>query len=188
MYHLAIGPTCSLVDYPGSSCMNELRELTFRDIFSSLHFLLWNCYIVSSLLRTSQFIRFFQRRLLISRLSTCFFQSLSRDHPLQAFHHLPKVFHFSHQPRHLRTSLALEHSAPLLLGPGDGAPRCVELYPTATVATYQMPVGHRFLGHSFPSRRHRFGQPSCSCVVLKKPSFFHLIFTLGKCPKVSFFL
>ena len=42
----------------------------------------------------------------------------------------------------------------------------MEMYPTATVATDQMPVGHMFLGHSFPSRRHRFDQPSCSCIVL----------------------
>ena len=100
------------------------------------------------------------------------FQSLSRDHPLQAFHHLPKVFYFSHQPLLIRTSLALEHSAPLHLGPGDGAPRGVELYHSATVATYQIPVGHMCLGHSFPSRRHRFDQSSCSCVALQKAVFF----------------
>ena len=122
------------------------------------------------------------RCLSIPCLSTCFFKSLSRDHPLQAFHHLPKVFHFSHQPRHLRTSLALGHSVPLHLGPGDGAPRGVELYPTATVATDQMHVGHMFLGHSFPNRRHRFDQSSCSCVALKR-LFFHLVSPLGKCPK-----
>ena len=112
------------------------------------------------------FLRFFQRCLSVPCFSTCFFQSLSCDHPLQAFHHLPKVFHFSNQPRHLRTSLALEHSAPLHLRPGDGAPRGVELYPTDTVATDQMPVGH-----SFPSRCHRFDQPSCSCVVLTNTFF-----------------
>ena len=58
------------------------------------------------------------------------------------------------------------------------------MYPTATVATDQMPVGHMFLGHSFPSLRHRFDQSSCSCVALKR-AVFNLVFPLGKCPKVS---
>ena len=94
-------------------------------------------------------------------LSSFFFQSLSRDHPLQAFHHLPKIFHFSHQPRHLCTPLAREHtSAPPHLGPGDGAPRAVELYPAATVSADQMPVG-------FPPCCHdRVDQSSCLSVVL----------------------
>ena len=152
-----------------------------------LHFTFFCGTVITCLLSYAllPFLRFFQRCLSTPCFSTCLFQSLSSHHPLQASHHIPKVFHFSHQPRHLRTSLALEHSAPLHLGPGDGARRGVELNPTATVATNQMPVGHSFLGHSFPSRRHRFDQPSCLCVVLKN-TFFYLIFPLGKCPTISF--
>ena len=68
-------------------------------------------------------------------------QSLSRDHPLQAFHHLPRIFHVSHQHRHLCTPLAREHTSALPhLGPGDGAPRAVKMYPAATVSADQMPA------------------------------------------------
>ena len=92
-----------------------------------------------------------------------FFQSLSRDHPLQAFHHLPKIFHFSHQHRHLCTPLAREHTSALPhLGPGDGAPRAVKLYPAATVSADQMPAWCH----------DRVDQSSRSSVVLKKTGFF----------------
>ena len=110
-------------------------------------------------------LRFFQCCLLIPCFSSFFFQSLSRDHPLQAFHHLPKIFHFSHQPRHLCTPLAREHTSALPhRGPRDGAPRAVKLYPAATVSADQMPVGY-----SFPPCCHdRVDQSSRLSVVLKK--------------------
>ena len=76
-------------------------------------------------------LRFFQCCLLIPCFSSFFLQSLPRDHPLQAFHHLPRIFHFSNQPRHLCTPLAREDTSALPhLGPGDGAPdlsNCIQL-------------------------------------------------------------
>ena len=106
-----------------------------------------------------------------------FFQSLSRDHPLQAFHHLPKIFHFSHQPHHLCTPLACEHTSVLPhLGPGNGASRAVKLYPAATVSADQMPAGYIFP----PCCHDRVDQSSRSSVV-----FFTWYFPWGnflKCP------
>ena len=79
------------------------------------------------------------------------------------------VLSSSTSPTNLATSvhpLHLNTVLPFISARGGCTPRCRTVSKTATVATDQMPVGHRFLGHSFPSRRHRFDQPSCSCVVL----------------------
>ena len=102
---------------------------------------------------------------------------LSRDHPLQAFHHLPKIFHFSHQPRHLCTPLAREHTSALPhLGPGDGAPRAVKLYPAAAVSADQMPAWCH----------DRVDQSSRSSVVLKKSVFFTWYFPWGNVLRFPF--
>ena len=157
--------------------MSQTSELL--DVFSSHPCYLWNYYLGSYLLRTSPFPS--PPLLPVLPLDPLFllffFQSLSRDHPLQAFYHLPKIFHFSHQHRHLCTPLSREHTNALPhLGPEVGAPRAVKLYPAATVSADQMPVGY-----SFPPCCHdRVDQSSRLSVV------FHLVFPLGKCPKVSF--
>ena len=89
---------------------------------------------------------------------------------------LPKIFHFSHQPRRLCTPLASEHTSALpRLGPGDGAPRAVKLYPDATVSADQMPAGFSFP----PCCLDRVDQSSRSSVVLKR-LFFHLVFPMGE--------
>ena len=51
-------------------------------------------------------LRFFQSCHLNPCFSSFLLQSLSGDHPLHAFRHLPKPSYFSNQPCHLRISLA----------------------------------------------------------------------------------
>ena len=84
----------------------------------------------------------------------CFFvfNSQSGIRLLHFFHHLPQTLHFFHQSRRICAPIASKlKSIPSCLHPCLPTSRALVLYPTSTVAAYQMPASH----YSFPTRCHR---------------------------------
>ena len=69
------------------------------------------------------------------------FKSQSGNLLHHVFHHLPQPFHFFHQSRHLCAPLARKpKTLPSYFRPCLSTTRALELYPTTTVAPYQMPA------------------------------------------------
>ena len=69
------------------------------------------------------------------------FKSQSSNLLHHVFHHLPQPFHFFHQSRHLCAPLARRRKTlPSCFRPCLSTTLALELYPTTTVAAYQMPA------------------------------------------------